>query len=145
MIGYRIPTEGKQSICIMYVKEFLPDAYGSTVVVPDEWVTQTGSDFDVDSVYGMSKTFNLVKGVPTEITHARYTKDKVGYINYVKDNVDKASRKILGKTYNKQGNIRASLKIVKMLLMLLLKVIMAILKLLKKLLMMVDLSLTNHT
>ena len=33
----------------MYVKEFLPDAYGSTVVVPDEWVTQTGSDFDVDS------------------------------------------------------------------------------------------------
>lgn len=110
MIGYRIPTEGKQSICIMYVKEFLPDAYGSTVVVPDEWVTQTGSDFDVDSVYGMSKTFNLVKGVPTEITHARYTKDEVGYINYVKDNVDKASRKILGKTYNKQGNIRASLK-----------------------------------
>lgn len=110
MIGYRIPTEGKQSICIMYVKEFLPDAYGSTVVVPDEWVTQTGSDFDVDSVYGMSKTFNLVKGVPTEITHARYTKDKVGYINYVKDNVDKASRKILGKTYNKQGNIRVSLK-----------------------------------
>lgn len=110
MIGYRIPTEGKQSICIMYVKEFLPDAYGSTVVVPDEWVTQTGSDFDVDSVYGMSKTFNLVKGIPTEITHARYTKDEVGYINYVKDNVDKASRKILGKTYNKQGNIRASLK-----------------------------------
>lgn len=110
MIGYRIPTEGKQSICIMYVKEFLPDAYGSTVVVPDEWVTQTGSDFDVDSVYGMSKTFNLVKGVPTEIIHARYTKDEVGYINYVKDNVDKASRKILGKTYNKQGNIRASLK-----------------------------------
>ena len=110
MIGYRIPTEGKQSICIMYVKEFLPDAYGSTVVVPDEWVTQTGSDFDVDSVYGMSKTFNLVKGIPTEITHARYTKDEVGYINYVKDNVDKSSRKILGKTYNKQGNIRASLK-----------------------------------
>ena len=32
MIGYRIPTEGKQSICIMYVKEFLPDAYGSTVL-----------------------------------------------------------------------------------------------------------------
>ena len=72
-------------------------------------------------------------------------KNEVGYINYVKDNVDKASRKILGKTYNKQGNIRASLKIAKMLLMLLLKVIVVILKLLKKLLMTVDLSLTNHT
>lgn len=110
MIGYRIPTEGKQSICIMYVKEFLPDAYGSTVVVPDEWVTQTGSDFDVDSVYGMSKTFNLVNNVPTEITHDRYTKDTIGYINYVKDNVDKASRKIIGKTYNKQGNLRGALR-----------------------------------
>lgn len=110
MIGYRIPTEGKQSICIMYVKEFLPDAYGSTVVVPDEWVTQTGSDFDVDSVYGMSKTFNLVKGIPTEITHNRYTKDQAGYINYVKDNIDKASRKIIGKNYDIQGNLRTSIR-----------------------------------
>lgn len=110
MIGYRIPTEGKQSICIMYVKEFLPDAYGSTVVVPDEWVTQTGSDFDVDSVYGMSKTFNLVNDVPTEITHARYTKDRIGYINYVRDNVDKVSRKIIGKNYNAQGYLKFSIK-----------------------------------
>lgn len=53
-IGYRIPTEGKQSISILKVVGFTNDALGSTIVVPDEWVTQTGSDFDVDSVYGIS-------------------------------------------------------------------------------------------
>lgn len=37
----------------MKVVDFLPEAYGSTVVLPEEWVTQTGSDFDVDSVYSM--------------------------------------------------------------------------------------------
>lgn len=111
MIGYRIPTEGKQSICIMYVKDFLPDAYGSTVVVPDEWVTQTGSDFDVDSVYGMSKTFNRLKdNTLVEINHSRYTKNEFGYINYVRDNVDKASRNIIGRNYDKQGNLRSSIK-----------------------------------
>ena len=55
MIGYRIPTEGKQSIAVMKVVGFLPKSMGSTIVVPDEWVTQTGSDFDVDSVYGIIK------------------------------------------------------------------------------------------
>ena len=52
-LGYRIPTEGKQSIAILKVVGFLDDSQGSAIVVPDEWVPQTGSDFDVDSVYGI--------------------------------------------------------------------------------------------
>lgn len=52
-IGYRIPTEGKQSISILKVVGLLDDSQGSTIVVPDEWVAQTGSDFDMDSVYGI--------------------------------------------------------------------------------------------
>lgn len=58
-IAYRIPTEGKQSVIVIKVKEFLPEAYGSTIIVPDEWVTQTGSDFDIDSVYGIG--YNIAK------------------------------------------------------------------------------------
>ena len=54
IIGYRIPTEGKQSVCIMKVVGFTDDALGSTIVVPDDWVAQTGSDFDIDSVYGIT-------------------------------------------------------------------------------------------
>lgn len=53
LIGYRIPTEGKQSIAIMKVVGFVDDALGSTIVLPDDWVGQTGADFDIDSVYGI--------------------------------------------------------------------------------------------
>lgn len=61
MIGYRIPTEGKQSVCIMKVVGFTQDVQGSTIVVPDNWVSQTGSDFDIDSVYGINFTSKLNK------------------------------------------------------------------------------------
>ena len=50
-IGYRIPTEGKQSVAIFKVVDFLDDIQGSTIIVPHEWVTQTGSDFDIDTIY----------------------------------------------------------------------------------------------
>ena len=53
-IGYRIPTEGKQSVANIKVVGFVNEALGSTIVVPNDWVTLTGSDFDVDSVYGIS-------------------------------------------------------------------------------------------
>ena len=53
VLGYRIPTEGKQSVCIMKCVGFVSDAYGSTIVVPNDWVSQTGSDFDIDSVYAI--------------------------------------------------------------------------------------------
>ena len=111
MIGYRIPTEGKQSIVIMKVVEFLPDAYGSTVVVPDEWVTQTGSDFDVDSVYAMTKHITLNKdGKVIEPTENDYPANEKGYIRYIKDNIGMAARKALGK-YN--GQIESSIKFIK--------------------------------
>lgn len=111
MIGYRIPTEGKQSIVIMKVVEFLPDAYGSTVVVPDEWVTQTGSDFDVDSVYAMTKHITLNKdGKVIEPTENDYPLNEKGYIRYIKDNVGMAARKALSK-YN--GQIESSIKFIK--------------------------------
>lgn len=53
-IGYRIPTEGKQSVSVIKIAGFLPSSYGSIVVLPEAWVAQTGADFDVDSVYGIS-------------------------------------------------------------------------------------------
>lgn len=93
MIGYRIPTEGKQSVGILKVVGILPDAYGSTIIVPDGWVAQTGSDFDVDSIYGITyehyinkKTNEIIKIKPN------YEMDEdntwLRYINYVLRNAD---------------------------------------------------------
>ena len=94
-IGYRIPTEGKQSISILKVVGFTNDALGSTIVVPDEWVTQTGSDFDVDSVYGISWEMYAKKDKKTgkvslhKIPFDENTVDEqVLYTKYVSDNLD---------------------------------------------------------
>lgn len=73
MIIYRIPTEGKQSISIAEVTDLLNPIEGSKVVLPDEWITQTGSDFDVDSVYGIQYKFkrNKETGKLEKITEGR--------------------------------------------------------------------------
>ena len=84
LIGYRIPTEGKQSVCVMKVVGFLDDAQGSTIVVPDDWVSQTGSDFDIDSVYGIQ--YNTYVGRDGNIKRATW-KDTVtenDWLNYVR-------------------------------------------------------------
>ena len=93
-LGYRIPTEGKQSIAVLKVVGFTNDCLGSTIVVPAEWVTQTGSDFDVDSVYGIcwemyaTKDKNgktILKKVAYEETDVN---DQDLYIRYVNNKLD---------------------------------------------------------
>ena len=88
VIGYRIPTEGKQSVCVMKIVGFVNDAYGSTIVVPDEWVTQTGSDFDIDSVYGIQSNTYIDKS--GHIQPVKYKKDftRNDWFRYISKNVD---------------------------------------------------------
>ena len=87
-IGYRIPTEGKQSVSVMKIKGFIPDGSGSTIVVPNEWVPQTGSDFDVDSVYGiMHKVFITSNGEVKKILY-KNSFDTADWFKYVRDNID---------------------------------------------------------
>lgn len=91
IIGYRIPTEGKQSIAVMKVVGFTDDAQGSTIIVPDDWVSQTGSDFDIDSIYAIQK-INYVdkKG---NLVVPEYTEDKdYLYRRYVFDNISDEER-----------------------------------------------------
>lgn len=54
MIVYRMPTEGKHSVAVAKVVGITPEVFGSTIILPHGWVTQTGSDFDVDSVYAIT-------------------------------------------------------------------------------------------
>jgi hypothetical protein len=50
-IGYRIPTQGLNSIIAFEVKKFLPEQVGDTVVLPTEFTALTGSDFDLDKMF----------------------------------------------------------------------------------------------
>lgn len=60
-IGYRIPTEGKQSVVKMKVVGFLDASQGSTIIVPNEWVAQSGSDFDIDTIYSIVHELSIDK------------------------------------------------------------------------------------
>ena len=93
-LGYRIPTEGKQSISVLKVVGFTNEALGSTIVVPDAWVTQTGSDFDVDSIYGIAWELYRKKGKDGKYTVHKIpyeedtTDDRMLYVNYVNQRLD---------------------------------------------------------
>ena len=92
IIGYRIPTEGKQSVCNMKVVGLIDDAYGSTIIVPDDWVSQTGSDFDIDSVYTIQpETYKLSSGEVKKIVY-KEAEDRTLYdwFDYIKHFGEKA-------------------------------------------------------
>lgn len=93
MIGYRIPTEGKQSIAVMKVVGLLDESQGSTIVVPDEWVLQTGADFDIDSIYGIYHTAYFDRnGKPQKVEYIEGEDDAAvdrRYNNYLFNNLSK--------------------------------------------------------
>lgn len=92
LIGYRIPTEGKQSVCVMKVVGLLDDAQGSTIVVPDDWVSQTGSDFDIDSVYGIQYSSYVDKHGNIRKQNYSDELDIYDYANYVNRHLEKADK-----------------------------------------------------
>ena len=108
MIGYRIPTEGKQSICVMKVVGFVDDALGSTIIVPDDWVSQTGSDFDIDSVYGINYTsrINKITGVIEKIDYKTNTTEQ-DYFSYLRH---KLQHKLDTKVKNSIENLKTAIE-----------------------------------
>ena len=49
-IGFRIPTEGLNSVEFIKIVDFLPKEYGSTIIVPSEMVAKSGADYDIDKL-----------------------------------------------------------------------------------------------
>jgi len=102
IIGYRIPTEGKQSICKMKVVGFIDDAYGSTIVVPNEWVAQTGSDFDIDSVYGIQHATQIkYDGTIEKVKYSDLAGES--YDNYIRSKMSDSVLKDVNKIIKEQG------------------------------------------
>lgn len=117
-LAYRIPTEGKQSISTIKIVGFTNDALGSTIVVPEEWVTQTGSDFDVDSIYGMNWEMYSTKDKDGNITLHKIpfeenTIDNVKlYADYINKRIeDKVHKTAIGQEIqSKAKELRDSLR-----------------------------------
>jgi hypothetical protein len=65
-IGFRIPTQGLNSVDFFIVKDFLPEQMGDVVVFPAEITVKAGSDFDIDKMNMYLRNFyvNTKTGLP---------------------------------------------------------------------------------
>ena len=50
IVAYRIPTQAQSSIHALHVADVIP-AVKDTIILPEEFTTITGSDFDIDHLY----------------------------------------------------------------------------------------------
>ena len=97
-IGYRIPTEGKQSIVVFKVVDILDDVEGSKMVVANEWITQTGADNDGDSIYAwiplIKYNYNENATDDNVISPVKETFDNYElYYNYIRDKINIYNRR----------------------------------------------------
>jgi len=66
-IGYRVPTQGLVSTVPLKIVGFLPETSTATVVLPSEFTTLTGSDFDIDKLYFIRHNYKIVGGKPVRV------------------------------------------------------------------------------
>lgn len=50
-LAFRIPTQKQNSIDAFRIKQFLPEEFGDSVVIPSALVKKVGSDFDIDKLF----------------------------------------------------------------------------------------------
>ena len=72
-IGYRIPTQGMSSMFGFICADVLPEQSGDLIIVPREFTSQTGSDFDVDKLFIAMKSYT--NGVYDDLTKEQ--RDKI--------------------------------------------------------------------
>jgi hypothetical protein len=50
-LGYRVPTQGQNSMYMLKIVDFLPESVGDTIIFPKEGTAIGGFDFDIDKLY----------------------------------------------------------------------------------------------
>lgn len=81
-IGFRIPTQGLNSVDFFIVKDFLPEQMGDVVILPSEITVKAGSDFDIDklNVYLRNYYIDAEKGLPRILDYKGSEKATKTYI-----------------------------------------------------------------
>ena len=71
LIGYRIPTEAKYSMASLRIVGFLPREAGEGLMLPKEWTAISGSDYDIDKLYIMRRSYEFQEA-PESIQSDKY-------------------------------------------------------------------------
>ena len=81
--GFRIPTQGLNSMSAIEIVGFLPEGVTDLIIAPAEYVTQMGSDFDVDKLYTYQHAYTVKEGQIAVLT--REDNLEKGIINEILD------------------------------------------------------------
>ena len=76
LIGYRIPTQGKNSMLSLRVVRILPENMGGVIMMPAEITTMMGSDFDVDKLYLMFPELSKNKSKINAFSFEKFNESK---------------------------------------------------------------------
>lgn len=87
LIGFRIPTQGLNSIESIIVKDFLPDTLGDVIIVPTEIVAKAGSDYDIDKMNLYIPNSYMKDGVPVFI-------ERMSQLSEYNDSIKNESKKL---------------------------------------------------
>ena len=106
LIGYRVPISTKHSSVVIRVVGFTEVTSGSVAILPAHLITQTGWDFDVDSLFVMTPNHKVVKN---KIEYFDYR--KIEYGDYVLNRIQEiatnvpALNRLLGERFDAQQAI----------------------------------------
>jgi hypothetical protein len=104
-VGFRIPTDELHAAEFFTIKEFLPQEFGDTVVVPSEITAKAGSDFDIDKLNLYLKNFYInAKGFPQVI---KFTTIDTNDEEQLKDLYEKKYSRYIGKMKMIQDELQA--------------------------------------
>lgn len=83
LIAYRIPTEKAYSVINLKVKRFLPKTAGGVIMVPSQYTTVAGFDFDIDKLYFIRREYKMrrLTDVEKNVRNARIWNDIYGKHN----------------------------------------------------------------
>lgn len=74
--GFRIPTQGHNSMSYARVVGFFTPGADNIVVAPAEYVAQMGSDFDVDKLYTYMKFYDVGADGKIQVVNSENSKDR---------------------------------------------------------------------
>ena len=75
--GYRIPTQGLNSMSYMKIVGFLPQQYSEMILAPSDFTVQMGSDFDIDKLYTNSYVYTEDKGKLSKVISPDINKEEL--------------------------------------------------------------------
>jgi len=84
IIPFRVPTQSYHSMAVGKIVDYLPEAYGDTIIAPAEFVWLMGMDFDIDALYSYRKA-SYINSEGNTVLYGSEKTPETKFEGYIKD------------------------------------------------------------